>query len=77
MASGSSKHPREEDCGPSRPNKAARVGEGTRKQAIVLDDSDDDGSDLTLMEEISHTIQIEVRLAGNQSRPPEDEILSR
>ncbi|KAE9983806.1 hypothetical protein EG327_005335 [Venturia inaequalis] len=60
MASGSSKHPREEDCGPSRPNKAARVGEGTRKQAIVLDDSDDDGSDLTLMEELSHTIQIEI-----------------
>ncbi|QDS75328.1 hypothetical protein FKW77_001879 [Venturia effusa] len=50
MTPGSSKHAREEDSGPSRPNKAFRSGEGTREQAIVLDDSDDDGSDLTLVD---------------------------
>lgn len=61
MAPGLLKHPREDDTngGPSRPPKVIRAGEGTREQAIVLDDSDDDGSDLTLMEDISHSLKIE------------------
>lgn len=68
MAPGSFKHPREEDGGPSRPTKTVRVGEGTREQAIVLDDSDNDGSDLTLVENMSRSMKTEeVRLAGIQS----------
>lgn len=69
MAPGSSKHPRDEESGPSRPHKASRVGEGTREQAIVLDDSDDNGSDLTLVEETSHPLKTEeVRLADPFTR---------
>lgn len=61
MAPGPLKHPREDDTngGPSRPHKVIRAGEGTREQAIVLDDSDDDGSDLTLVMGTSHSIKTE------------------
>lgn len=67
MAPGPSKHPREDDTnsGPSRPHKVIRTSEGTKEQAIVLDDSDDD-SNLTLVD-LPISIKTEkVRLAGTQ-----------